>query len=130
LQSARAPVPIINDRVFFTTDDGVTLFADSLLLKPPFDHDGRQAVRAYVFKADGPQWVQYLEKYSDAGKRQSDVYQSSPPGTVPPPSDSEWLVKRPGDRDWVPLTASEAANIIEPRSPDGGDAASIQEVNP
>src|SRR4051812_26868582 len=48
----------------FTTDDGRTLFeapADSL---PPFDHDGKPAARAHVYRCGGKEFVGYLERYT------------------------------------------------------------------
>src|SRR5438477_7566485 len=50
-------------QAYFSIDDGQSYFeapADSL---PPFDHNGKPAIRAYVFKCDGKKFVGYLERY-------------------------------------------------------------------
>jgi hypothetical protein len=106
------------DEAFYTTDDGKTLFADDAAKVAPFDHDGRQAVRAYVFTCDGGTtgFVQYLEKYSDEVKRQLEP-QSGRPGWRPPTSMA--LVKRPGPGQWVPGMSQEASRLTLPSCPGG-----------
>ncbi len=60
----------------FTDDDGKTLFADDVLKEVPFDHNGKQAVKAYCFTTDGGKThtVGYLERYNAAGKKALDAY--------------------------------------------------------
>ena len=54
---------------FFTTDDGATYFPDSLAKLPPFEHDGKEAVRPSWFPAMAAAcWVAYLAKYSPEGQ--------------------------------------------------------------
>lgn len=54
----------------FTTDNGATTFVDSLENLPPFMKDGKQAVRAYLFKcSDGKPFVAYLERYAPEAKK-------------------------------------------------------------
>ena len=74
--------------------------------------------------------MQYLMKYSDAGKNQLEMYQNSPPGAAFLPPAAEMLVKRPGDRAWVPLGAPEAADIMRPADPTGGHDFRPDPVNP
>jgi hypothetical protein len=52
-------------QVYYTIDDGQTLFADSNMKIAPFDKDGKQAVRAHVFMCGGKKVVGYLSKYTD-----------------------------------------------------------------
>ena len=42
-----------SDKAFFTIDDGATWFADDAARIAPFQHDGKEAVRAYVFECRG-----------------------------------------------------------------------------
>jgi len=57
-------------KAFYTVDDGETTFTDDINKFPPFDHDGKPAVRAYKFKcADGKEFVSYLERYTDKAKK-------------------------------------------------------------
>jgi hypothetical protein len=78
---------------YFTTDDGQTTFTDSSTSVAPFDHDGKQAVKAYMFNVNGKQVVGYLEKYS-AG------------------AGSPLMVKKPGvGGTWVPDSDPQAQAI-------------------
>jgi hypothetical protein len=60
------------NKLYFTSDDGATWFADDASKLPPFDKDGKQAVRSYVFTCDGgrTKFVGYLERYSPAAAEQ------------------------------------------------------------
>ena len=105
-------------QAFYTTDEGATLFTDSANHLPPFDHDGKEAVRAAVFSCDSGQhrWVQYLLKYSpealsSAAQMKAAGAQYISLGLV------DALVKRPGDKAWV--RASESSSVMTPRCPDG-----------
>ena len=40
------------DKAFYTVDDGQTWFIDSIYKTPPFDHNGKVAVRAMVYSYD------------------------------------------------------------------------------
>ena len=56
-----APAP---NRVFYTDDDGATWFADDATKIPPFDHNGKQAVRARVYRCGGKTFVNHMERYT------------------------------------------------------------------
>jgi hypothetical protein len=77
---------------YFTTDDGATTFVDSGSNVAPFDHNGQQAVKAYVYMFNGRQVVAYLEKYS-AG------------------AGSPLMVKKRGNSAWV-VDSDPAAQAI------------------
>ena len=65
--SSRPPIPT---KGYFTTDNGATWFADSLNNVPPYMHDGKEAVRAYMYKCnDGKPFVAYLERYTPETKK-------------------------------------------------------------
>jgi hypothetical protein len=116
----RPAVPAFHEQAFYTTDEGATLFADSVFKFPPIDHDGASAVRAYVFTCDGGrhQWVQYLEKYGNAEKDKLEAH-ASDAGSVQP------LVKVPGKGDWVPERDRRGIEISTPKCPDGGGGVSL-----
>jgi hypothetical protein len=91
------PTPVV--MAFYTTDDGRTFFSDVSDKPTPFDHDGRQAVKAYIYTTDGrTRWVQCLEKQDGTGGL---------------------LVKRPRDTQWVSSTDPAAAQIREPKPKNG-----------
>jgi hypothetical protein len=87
---------------FYSDDDGKTWFLDDVSKLPPFDHHGRTAVRAVVYRyGTGSKFVAYLEKFSDDQLTQiKDAISANPEQT------SHWLsapmqVKKPGDTDWL-----------------------------
>ena len=54
---------------YFTIDDGKTYFEANSANVPPFDYQGQQAVRAYVFECDGKRFVGYMERYLPDAKQ-------------------------------------------------------------
>jgi hypothetical protein len=56
------------DRAFFSVDDGKTWFIDEATRLAPFEHDGKEAVRAYLVECGGKRAVNHLERYTDEGK--------------------------------------------------------------
>lgn len=109
-------------QAFFTDDDGATTFQDDATKIPPFDHHGKEAVRAYLFSSKGKQFVGYLERYSkDAQMKlagmKSDInhaleMQRARNSIVPD-------VKKPGDTVWVLRNSPMGQKIIDVSAPDG-----------
>src|SRR5579862_9516141 len=56
--------PVRETQVYYSDDDGVTWFSDSPSLIPPFDHNGKEAVRCFLSKVDLKPSVAYLRKCS------------------------------------------------------------------
>ena len=68
------PAPVAN-RAFYSDDDGAHWFADDVTKVPPFDHNGKQAVRAKVYRCDGKTFVNHMERYTpEAHKRLEQAY--------------------------------------------------------
>jgi hypothetical protein len=96
---------VILTKAYYTVDDGRTWFVDQAERIPPFDHEGRPAVRAQLFSCDHERtvFVGYLQKVPE------DVLQKYRDKGIDPAAvdDDElaeeggWLANRPGDRDWV-----------------------------
>jgi hypothetical protein len=102
---------------YYTTDDGRSWFDDAWEQVPPFDHNGSQAVLCFVFKtSNSPAFAGYLETYTP---KMHDLMTSAARsnGSVVP--DTGALVKRPGDKNWVPLGSSAGQKITIVKSPDG-----------
>jgi hypothetical protein len=124
-----------NSQAFFSIDDGKTWFADDAAKIPPFEKDGKQAVRAYVFRAtDGTKFVNYLERFTPQAKQlMEDAQKPADPKVPPPPGRSGQIqsaliagreVKRPGDAKWVSSADfREAAKVTAIKSPNGSDQA-------
>ena len=115
-------------RSYYTDDDGQTYFAGAGDLYPPFDHDGKPAVRCYVFKCPktGVAFVGYLEKYSDATRDSLDKpFDPSMRGKGGGPMDIRegTLVKRPGDKDWVRRNGDKGGKIATVVCPGTTDLA-------
>ena len=121
------PSAISGAQMYYTTDDGKTWFPDAWEKIPPFDHNGAEAVRCYVFKtaSSGP-FVGYLEKYTQGvHDRLSGAVQSPLPLDVP----SGTLVKRPGDKSWVVEVSAAGQKIVGVKAPNGSTGA-VEQVLP
>jgi hypothetical protein len=128
--------PRIPTKAYYTADDGATYFADDIRLIPPFDHDGKPAVKADVFKcAGGKEFVGYLERYkpdakkkiedsrSNGGNQMAFLGQAMATGVE---------VKRPltGDRGCVSTMQVFAGRITAVQCPDGSTASLPEPVVP
>jgi hypothetical protein len=105
-------------QAYFTDDDGKTYFADDLKKVPPFDHNGKQAVRARVYKANGKEFVNHLERFTpEAKKKVEAVYNSGKPNNDPTVFESiqqsGMEVKNPGDAKWTKMGDPAALKIIQ-----------------
>jgi hypothetical protein len=118
-----------SDKAFFTIDDGATWFADDAAKIAPFQHDGKEAVRAYVFECNGKRFVNHLERFTPEGHKAAEAAikanQSRQPADVAAQvrlSGAE--VKRPGAKLWASLgDLTKSGPILRPRCPGGGGDA-------
>lgn len=62
---------------YYTDDNGKTFFKDDVNKIPPFDHNGKQALRCDVFEAGGKQFVGLVYRFTEAGKRDMAAYNPS-----------------------------------------------------
>jgi hypothetical protein len=100
---------------YFTIDDGKTYFTASTSNVPPFDHEGKPAVRAYVFDCNGKKFVGYLERYKPDA-RQAKLDKKATPATQIYGRE----LKRPGETTWVNSGDQAAvAKVIEVPTPPG-----------
>jgi hypothetical protein len=120
---------------YYTEDDGVTYFADDNTKIPPFDHNGKQAVRAYVFQCKGGKpFVQYLERYTPDAKTKLEANRTkkTPDIGLLEGINFEGLevkkAKAPADK-WIKQSSPAYAQIVQPKCPDG-DASQIISVMP
>lgn len=110
------PSALSGNQMYFTADDGKTWFPDAWEKVPPIDHDGTQAVRCYVFKTpSSAPFAGYLETYTPAihdfltGARKTPLPVDVTAGT---------LLKRPGDKNWVPAMSAAGLRIKDVKAPD------------
>jgi hypothetical protein len=123
---------------FYSTDNGKTWFTDRADKPSPFDKDGKQAYRVFVWKcAHGKAFVSHLERISPtANKRLADLQQArrragsvSTTAPEPPPAAMAMIVSRdievkdPGADEaggWVKASSPEGRQVTAPVCPDGG----------
>ncbi len=130
--------PATTTQGFFSVDDGKTWFADDVNKLPPFDKDGKQAVRAYVFRSsDGVEFVNHLERLKPDAKRiLEEVNKPDPKGNNRPNLSAIHNaytggreVKRPGAANWIDSdNFHEAGKVMAVKCPNGGSTAT--EVEP
>jgi hypothetical protein len=115
-----------SDKAFFTIDDGATWFVDDAANLAPFQHDGKRAVRAYVFECKDKRFVNHLERFTPEGHKAAEAAvkanQSRQPAEVAAQVRlSGAQVKRPGAKQWTSLgDLARSGPILRPRCPDGG----------
>jgi hypothetical protein len=125
LYRARAPVEnqARGPRWWYTTDNGVSFFADEPGRLIAFQHEGKTAYRCYVWTCDGgkTRFVSHVERLKPqairlfAGKSRID------PLEVPPGMQEVRPARSEGE--WFDSGSPEAALATTPRCPDGkGDA--------
>ena len=121
-------------QAYFTTDDGKTFFTDKGTKLPPFDKDGKPAVRAHVFECGGKRVVGYLSRYTPEAFQALEQAKAAR-GTGKPPPNAAALaaigtygleVKRPGEAVWVSQADNRRATFVRVfRCPDGSTPSEV-----
>ena len=116
-------------RAYYSSDDGQTYFVDDFFKSYPFDHDGQQAYRAYMFQdPTGKKFVGYLERYRTEGIKQLDdllarggMTQEQLRGAIQPLRSEYTEVKKPNDpkAKWYRAGSAQAEGVASGRAPDG-----------
>jgi hypothetical protein len=101
---------------FYSDDDGTTFYTDSVFNFPPYDHNGKEANRAFVYRCDHGNFVGFLLRYKpDARKRLQDSYNNAQSTGVNPIQQVLGLmstdpiryggveIKLPGETKWGPM---------------------------
>jgi hypothetical protein len=134
LGSSTPSGPTMGSKLYFSDDDGKTFFTDDSARIPPYDHNGKRAYQAAVFKcgAKAP-FVGYLITYPDAAKAQLEAISANERRSASPKllgiKKDSGLVKRPGDKDWLPLSGDQPkGDILNPRCPDGSSDSAAEVV--
>jgi len=134
---ARMPSVIVPTSGYFSDDDGKTYFQDDASKIPPFDHNGKPAVSAYLFTAgDGKPFVGYLERAISAEARDAvitarrQLIEQASSRSIPDSSVIEQIaksmeVKRPGADKWVRAVSPESRSIIIVNDSTGQPATAV-----
>jgi hypothetical protein len=141
LPESPPPHRTVSTQDFYTTDDGQTWFRGPINKAVPFEHEGKEAVRAYVFRCGGTEFVGYLERLTstamkqiqDTDARAAAVATRPAVKGAPPPNvradmiRSETLfqismygreLKRPGETEWVYVRDMQRSTAIQqPKCP-------------
>jgi hypothetical protein len=122
------------ERAYYSDDDGKTFFPAEYGKIGPFDHDGKEAVVARVFRdRDRNLFVGYLERAADAEAKAflEDAQRTlvAPARDDPRPDPrlidemmKRLVVKRPGQKKWVNAQSADAAAVTRIELPSGGEA--------
>ncbi len=109
-------------RMYYSDDDGASYFADDTSKIFPFDHNGKQAYRAYIFQGtSGQPFVGYISRYTDSARKTLLAAESDAKSVTPDDLAHAKLgieVKKPHDNKWVPALSSEGQTIAAVRSTD------------
>ena len=128
-----APAPA--GKEFFSVDDGKNWFADDAAKLPPFDHQGKPAYRARVYRCPhGKEFVSHLERYNDADKKRLEAaIANAEPGSAEfAIALDELEVKKPGGKEWVKVgknPSARASAVRIPKCPEGSTAG-LTRVSP
>ena len=98
-------------KAFYSIDDGKSYFVEDSAKIAPFDHEGKQAVQAMVYTADGgkTRFVGYLMRFSERGKAKMNemrtkIKENRGMPSLDPELQANTEVKKPGDKNWVKLS--------------------------
>lgn len=114
---------------YFSNDDGKNYFADDVRNIAPYQKDGKEAVRAYVFKCpDGKTFVGHLERYTADAKKKLEAAKaaSGDASKMGDPTIMETIqmngveVKAPGQPTWFKQSDPRVGAILTPKCPGGG----------
>ena len=121
---------------YYSDDNGATWFPDDGTKIPPFDHNGKTAALAIIYKcASGQPFCLYLQQYTPEGKQRLEQLKlsSSSARALGAGALTMTEVKKPGPKSkWVkftPQTSREFMDIMKPVCPDGSQNG-LQSVRP
>jgi hypothetical protein len=117
---------------YYSDDDGKSFFADDIDKVAPFDRNGKQAHRAFVYRCGGDKpFVAYLGRHTEGARNKisqlrakSDDAEAA--GQITQLLSSGLEVRKPGQSKWVPLLSAEGEAIAaHPKCPDGTTASGM-----
>jgi hypothetical protein len=114
-------------KAFFSIDEGKTWFREDARKIPPFTRDGKEAVRAYVYKCDdGKEFVGFVERYTPELKRKLEAADANGGGDGPMLDAAKGIeVKGPGQASWIKQSDTRAMAIMTPKCANGEPAQMV-----
>jgi hypothetical protein len=122
-------------KAYYTVDDGATFFADDLDHAPPYDYNGKQALKALVYDCgDGNRFVVAVQRFNSKAHSKMMEYYSKPQGQrdegirLEFDSDRFWERKKPltGDTGWVAASSAAGRQLLSVTCPNGGMAMQVE----
>ena len=114
---------------YYTVDDGKTWFEDDATQLPPFQHDGKTAVRVQLYKCGdtGQPFVGYLQRIEDKAHKSATAARAAgkPQQEIEAIYQYSLEVKKPGDPKWVSIKERASEPIMIPKCPDGKTMPSL-----
>jgi hypothetical protein len=124
----RPPASTLSSKSYYSEDEGKTWYVDDAKNIPPYEHNGKQAVRVYLYRCNGKVFVGHLEKFEPDAKEMIELKLKA--GVPPLEAQIRTIgidVKRPGEETWFHADTGDMhetmalRDIIDiPRCPDGG----------
>ena len=114
-------------RVYYTTDDGQSWFVDDAKRVPPFSKDGKEAVKACVFRTGlgRPPFVGFLVRYTPEGKKRLENALAEGIKLDPAELAEQREFKRVGVETWLKLSDDGAGWRKGIIGPDGKPAEEV-----
>ncbi|MGN6726517.1 MAG: hypothetical protein ACTHLZ_11405 [Tepidisphaeraceae bacterium] len=123
--------PTITAKAWYTDDDGKTWFADNIYKPTPFDHNGKPAVWAAVFKCQDKTFVPFVTRLSPTFLKEAQALEAK--------NDPDYGVKfealqrqgteirKVGDTKWVSADSSTGQALVAQgmKCPDGSTMVPI-----
>jgi hypothetical protein len=106
-------------KAFFTDDDGKTTFVDEATKTPPFEHNGKEAVRVQMFRCGSTKFIGYLGRYSRESLAALEKARHDPHFEPRAFASIRPDVKRAMKGTWVSQGSAEGQKIRDVKCPDG-----------
>lgn len=115
------------NRAYFTVDEGQTYFVDDIRKDPPFDKDGKVAVRAQVVRCgrDKP-FVAFVERFTPEAKKYIAEMEAKGKGSSVSRGDLSFNgaeIKRPGETEWIKWSDRRVSEITTVHCPNADTVA-------
>jgi hypothetical protein len=125
-------VPGRASKSYYSDDDGKTFFPDDIDKLYPFDRNGKQAYRAYVYECkDGKRFVSYLARYNAAAKAkipelEKNAKDPEAAGQANQLRSMAIEVKKPGGDQWFSQFSAQGSELAaHPTCADGSIARQV-----
>ena len=124
-------------KAYYTDDDGATWFVDTIDHVPPFDHDGKIAVRVNLYTCDESKtsFVGYLERNTPAAKKKLEAEFAAAKAQGKPITGVSFTpdifvsgteIKKPGKGAWMLRSNYPASyKVMDVQFPNGGTVDSV-----